>query len=191
MALSKLPKMFGFSELAKGYFPHLYNKKEHHTNVLDHLPDLTYCNPDAMSIEPNSYIDVDILRRFALRFRQDFMHVTGVDPFEKSKTIASACQRVCRTNLLSQESLGLIPSHGYNPEQLQSVKALQWLKYLLHTLGIRIHHARNGGEKVIGPYKVDGYYKINDQKVVLEFHGDFWHGNPVCMPSLQYTLSVN
>jgi hypothetical protein len=27
-ALSELPKMFGLKEMAKGFFPHLYNKKE-------------------------------------------------------------------------------------------------------------------------------------------------------------------
>ncbi|WAR10253.1 hypothetical protein MAR_035329, partial [Mya arenaria] len=121
---------------------------------------------------------VDILRRCALRFRQDFIHITGVDPFEKSITIASACQRVFRTNFLEQDTIGLIPSYGYNPEQVQSMKALQWLKYQSHAIDIRIQHARNGGEKVIGPYKVDGYYEANCQKVVLEFHGDFWHENP-------------
>ncbi len=33
--------------------------------------------------------------------------------------------------------------------------------------------------KNIGPYLMDGYYEThNGEKVVLEFHGDFWHGNP-------------
>jgi hypothetical protein len=79
---------------------------------------------------------------------------------------------------LQENTIGIIPTHGYNPEQIQSVKALQWIKYMSHSLGIRIQHARNGGEKAIGPYKVDGYYETKDQKVVLEFHGDFWHGIP-------------
>ena len=46
--------------------------------------------------------------------------------------------------------------------------------------GIYIRHAVNEGEKVIGPYKVDGYYETSNEKVVLEFHGDYWHGNPKC-----------
>ena len=37
----------------------------------------------------------------------------------------------------------------------------------------------NGGEKRTGDYLMDGYCETEDgQKVVLEFHGDFWHGNP-------------
>lgn len=35
-------------------------------------------------------------------------------------------------------------------------------------------------EKNIGPYRVDGYYKLNGEKVALEFHGCFWHGVPKC-----------
>ena len=36
---------------------------------------------------------------------------------------------------------------------------MQWIKYLSTTEGGHIQHARNGGEKEIGPYKVDGYYE--------------------------------
>ena len=48
MALSKLPDMFGFTELAKGYFPHLFNTKENQSIVLDCLPEAKFYNPDAM-----------------------------------------------------------------------------------------------------------------------------------------------
>ena len=123
--------------------------------------------------------DVDILRRCCLKFREDFIEITGIDPFEKSITIASACNLVFRTNFLQPETIALIPHKGYNPEQKQSIKALQWIKYISHVQGRNIQHAKNGGEKTIGPYRFDGYYETeNGQKVVMEFHGDFWHGNP-------------
>ena len=48
MALSKLPGMFGFDELKKGYFPHLFNRKENQSVALDRLPDVSFYNPDAM-----------------------------------------------------------------------------------------------------------------------------------------------
>ena len=203
MALSKLPEMFGISELAKGYFPHLYNKKDNQHTILSHLPDAKFYNPDAMKPDDRSAFlvwytenkgksfdfqselvrycrsDVDILRRCCLKFRENFMEVTQIDPFEKSITIASACQRVFRTKFLEKDCIGIIPTHGYNPNQNQSTKALQWLKYMSHTTGHQIQHARNGGEKRIGDYLVDGYYETADEKkVVLEFNGDFWHGNP-------------
>ena len=25
---------------------------------------------------------------------------------------------------------------------------------------------------------MDGFYEMDGEKVVMEFHGDFWHGNP-------------
>ena len=203
MALAKLSEMFELKELRKGYFPHLFNKKENQNVVLDGLPDLQFYNPDAMKPEDRDTFltwydkhkgvrfdfrhelleycrsDVDILRRCCLKFREDFMKITKIDPFEKSITIASACNLVFRTNFLQTETIGLIPHHGYNPEQKNSIKALQWLKYLSHLEGLNIQHACNGGEKVIGPYKTDGYYETEKgEKVVLEFHGDSWHGNP-------------
>lgn len=171
MALSKLPGMFGFDELAKGTFPHLFNRKENQDVILGHLPDIIYYHPEAMKLEDRKAFlkwyeakknstfnfqeellnycrsDVDILRRCCLRFREDFTNITGIDPFEKSITIASACQRVFRVNFLEPDTIGIIPPYGYNPEQVQSTKALQWMEYLSHISGLRIQHARNGGEK--------------------------------------------
>ncbi|XP_045201509.2 uncharacterized protein LOC123555044 [Mercenaria mercenaria] len=203
MALSKLPAMFGFDELKKGYFPHLFNKKENQRVVLDGLPDLSFYNPNGMKPDDRQTFlkwysrhkndtfdfqeqlldycksDTDILRRCCLRFREDFMDTTDIDPFEQCITMASACNLVFRTKFLESETIGLIPRQGYNPEQKQSMKALQWVKYISHMEGYKIQHARNGGEKVIGPYRADGYYESkNAEKIVLEFHGDFWHGNP-------------
>ena len=54
-----------------------------------------------------------------------------------------------------------------------------WIKYLANSEWLVIKHARISGEKTIGPYRVDGNYETeHGDKEVLEFHGDFWHGNP-------------
>ena len=203
MAPAKLPRIFEFKELRKGYFPHLYNKKENQNTVLNGLPDLHYHNPDAMKPEDRDAFlawytvhkcdsfdlkyellqycksDVDILRRCCLKFRENFMEITDIDPFKQCITIDSACNLVFRTNFLQSETIGLIPHHGYNPQQKHSIKALQWLKFLSQTEGLNIQHARNGGEKAIEHYRVDGYCETeNGDRIVLEFHGDLWHGNP-------------
>lgn len=81
---------------------------------------------------------------------------------------------------MAPESIAIIPPHGYNPEEKQSKIAYEWLAYYAYARGIHIQHGRNGGEKQIGPYKVDGYYELDGEKVVLEFHGCFWHGCPKC-----------
>ncbi|WAR17795.1 hypothetical protein MAR_032389 [Mya arenaria] len=130
--------------------------------------------------------DVDILRKCCLKFRELFQEITqkskvpGIDPFENCLTIASACNLVFRRNFLEHESIGIIPSHGYRPEEKQSIMAYQWMSYLAHENQINIQHGRNYGEKHIGPYKVDGYYERDGEKVVLEFHGCFWHGCQKC-----------
>jgi len=203
MALAKLPSMFGFNELKKGYYPHLFNTKKNRHAKLNGLPDIKYYNPDAMKPSDREHFttwynehkydqfdaeaellaycksDVDILRRCCLQFREDFMKITDIDPFDRCITIASACNLVFRAKFLEPETIAIIPHHGYNPEQKQSVKAMQWLKYISHKEKLNIQHARNGGEKVIGAYPVDGYYETTEgERVVLEFHGDLWHGNP-------------
>jgi hypothetical protein len=130
--------------------------------------------------------DVDILRQYCLKFRQMFIDIStkngsGIDPFEHCITIASACNLVFRTNYLDPESLGIITSHGYRPQQNQSNKAVKWLKYMCTRENIQIQHALNAGEMQIGPFTVDGYQEnASGDKIVYEFHGCFWHGCPKC-----------
>ena len=101
----------------------------------------------------------------------------GNDPFQKCIMIAAACNLVFRTKFLRPDTNSIIPAQGYRQEEKHSIKAMQWIKYLSTTEGVHIQHARNGGEKEIGPYKVDGYYENeNGQKYVLEFNGKLWHG---------------
>ena len=79
-----------------------------------------------------------------------------------------------RTNFLTPNTIGIIPHHGYRPEQKHSVDQI-----LANSERLGIKHVRNSGEKTIGHYRVDGYYETErGEKEVLEFHGDFWHGNP-------------
>lgn len=98
--------------------------------------------------------------RWQVKFQDMFQQMTlkdgndGIDPFEACITIASACNLVYRTNFLQTESIGIIPSHGYRPEDKQSTKALQWLKCIAASEGLKIQHAKNRDEKLIGLYKV-------------------------------------
>ena len=61
--------------------------------------------------------------------------------------------------------------------------AYQWLYYLAHEKKMNIQHGRNIGEKHIGPYKIDGFYKSGSESIVMEFNGCFWHGCPKCFSS--------
>ena len=135
MKLANFPKTFGIEELAKGSFPHLFNKKEN-GNYVGPIPPTPYYNPDGMSPKDketflawhaskneSNYVfnfkeeiiaycrsDVDILRRCCLEFRELFHEVTEIDPF-RTITIASACHKVYRTNYLPKDTIAVIPPH--------------------------------------------------------------------------------
>nr|CAI5820605.1 unnamed protein product [Callosobruchus analis] len=116
MALSKLPTAFGFADLSKGYFPHLFNCSVN-KNYVGPIPALEYYDRDNLKDEKTrnemlkwhskmvaqNYVfdfqkeilqycisDVDILTQSCLKFREMLMAKTGVCPFMEATTIASA-----------------------------------------------------------------------------------------------------
>ena len=197
MALSKLPTAFGLQELCKGFFPHLYSTVEHQDHDLDRLPARHFYDPDSMSssrreafdkwYEEHQYdrfnlqeqlklyccSDVDILQRACGEFRKLFIETTGIDPFTTSTTIASACNVVYRTLFLKEEQIPIVPPKPPNHSSI----ALAWLAQKSAELGVRIRHARNGGEVRILDRPVDGFVAPD---LVLEFHGCFYHSCPRC-----------
>ena len=124
--------------------------------------------------------DVDILQKSCKLYREMFMHVTdtthddtGLDPFDKAITIAAYCMQVYRTKFLKKDTIALFPQHE-ELKRKQSHEALQWLSYMADKEGIRIQHHRNGGEKRVGPYSLDGY--CEETHTVYEYQGCYWHG---------------
>ena len=142
MKLASLPKTFGIEELAKGYFPHFFIKKENE-NYVGPISPVTYYNPDGMNPKDreafmawhatkkeSNYVfnfkeelitycrsNVDILRRCCMEFRELLYNVTDIDPF-RTLTIASACHLVYRTNYLLKDTIGIIPPMGYTPKNM-------------------------------------------------------------------------
>ena len=134
--------------------------------------------------------DVDIMAQSCKLCREMFMQVTdtthddtGLDPFDSSITIAAYCMQVYRTKFLKKDTIALLPQHQ-ELKRKQSHEALQWLSYTAEKEGIRIQHHRNGGEKRIGRYSLDGY--CEETHTAYEYQGCYWHGkNP-----LMYTISI-
>ncbi|KAK4883382.1 hypothetical protein RN001_006701 [Aquatica leii] len=205
LPLSKLPKTFDIPE-SKGYFPHLFNKKENE-NYNGPLPDIKFYDHDQMNTEDRekflnwysenkskNYVfnmnneilkyctmDVNILLKACLKFWQFFLVQNGVDCFQEATTIASACNLVFRRRYLKPNSIGLIPAGGYRLADKQSYIALKWLLWLEHSLGISIQHSAKAREhRLREGILVDGY--CTQTNTVYEFHGCFWHGCERCFP---------
>ena len=108
-----------------------------------------------------------------MAFREMLRDKTGIDPFERSLTIASYCHEVYRTNFLKKDTIAVF-QHDRQLKMKQSNMAVKWLSYQMERNDIHIQHVRNGGEKRVGKYSLDGYCEENH--TAYEFQGCFWHG---------------
>ena len=108
-----------------------------------------------------------------MEFRELFREITNIDPFEKCLTIASACHEVFHNNFLKEETIAIFDSTRLL-KMNQSNMAVKWLSYEMQENDIRIDHVRNGGEKHVGRYSLDGY--CEEHHTAYEFQGCFWHG---------------
>ena len=124
--------------------------------------------------------DVDILAECCKLYREWFRKATdtgndetGLDPFDSATTIASYCMQVYRTKFLQKDTIALLPQHQQFRRK-QSHEALQWLSYTAEKERIRMQHARNGGEKRVGRYYLDGY--CEETHTAYEYQGCYWHG---------------
>ena len=198
MALAKFPKTFGQDELCKGYFPHMFNKDENQ-NYVGPIPcqndyGVNFMKPgerDAFIAWHDEQVannyrydfreeiikycrsDVDILRKCCLLYREMFRKETDIDPFNKALTIASYCQEVYRTNFLEKDTIAVFNNHR-QWKIMQSNVAVTWLSYISEKEDLYIQHVRNGGEKRVGHYSLDGY--CEETNTAYEFQGCFWHG---------------
>ena len=198
MGLAKFPKTFAQPELCKGYFPHLFNK-DTNQNYVGPIP----CQNDygVNSMKPtereafitwhqeqveNNYVfdfrkeiikycrsDVDILAKCCLMYREMFKDITDIDPFDKATTIASYCQQVYCTNFLQKDTIAIF-SDARQLKTKQSAEAIKWLSYTAEKEDIHIQHVKNGGEKRVGNYSLDGY--CEETHTAYEYQGCYWHG---------------
>jgi hypothetical protein len=190
--LSSFPKTFGFEELEKGYFPHFFNTTENQ-NYTGQIPDKKYFGYDSMSFtdkskfdawhttyENKEYVfheeiikyckmDVDILRRGALKFRDIFLDIGDCDPF-RYISLASICMAIFTNKFLPSNLLGLIPVNGFDDDNHSEV-SMEYLNYIMQSRNIQLRTALDGGGKHIRKFKADGYHE--ETRHVYEFHGKF------------------
>ncbi|XP_078576400.1 uncharacterized protein LOC144862027 [Branchiostoma floridae x Branchiostoma japonicum] len=208
MKLAQLPKTFDFEDKTKGWFPHFFSSLDR-MDYVGSLPDAKFYGVDNMSTEERAkcsewirskqeegyvfdfakdlvdycFIDVRILEQGVLTFKEIFEQVsTGIDPFENSITIASACNVVFRTLFLKEKTIGIVPVNGSRQRDKQSRDAVEWMNFVAHKEGVQIKHAKNSnGEKRVCGLKVDGFDEASN--TVYEYHGCFYHGCPKCYQS--------
>ena len=141
--------------------------------------------------------DVDILAQCCKLYRGMLMEATdtgndetGIDPFDTATTIAGYCMQVYRTKFLQKDTIALLPQHQ-QLKRKQSHEALQWLSYTAEKEGIRMQHARNGGEKRVGNYYLDGY--CEETHTAYEYQGCYWHGKypPLRVWSVDFRLGIH
>ncbi|GIX93570.1 DNA-directed DNA polymerase [Caerostris darwini] len=163
MPLSKIPDCFGFKELRKSYFPHLFNIKQNQ-NYGGAFPEARFYSPDSMgpaarekfltwyedkknkTFNFQEEMDADILRR-CLEFRSQFQEITQEDPFQYV-TIASACMAVFRSLHVTPNTIAMVPIHGYVNDIRYSPDSIRWLDFVSHNENIIILHALNGTDSV-------------------------------------------
>ena len=136
--------------------------------------------------------DVDILAECCKLYREMFRLATdttndetGLDPFDSATTIAAYCMQVYRAKFLRKDTIALLPQHQ-ELKRKQSHEALQWLSYTAEKEGIRMQHDRNGGEKRVGHYSLDGY--CEETHTAYEYQGCYWHGKN---PHVYYSIHDN
>ena len=80
-----------------------------------------------MKKEKDNYCtsDVTILRQADMKFRDNFITLTGIDPLVDAVTIASSCNLEYRTNHLKPNTVGLIAPTGYKLRERNSVIAIK------------------------------------------------------------------
>ena len=203
MALAKFPKTFAQPELCKGYFPHWFNKDanqdyvspipcqdDYGVNFMKPAEREAFIAWHQEQVE-NNYVfdfrkeitnycrsDVDILAKCCMLYREMFKEETaidemGIDPFDKASTIAGYCMQVYRTKFLEKDTIALL-SQAHQLKRKQSREALQWLSYTAEKEDIHIQHGKNGGEKRVGNYYLDGY--CEETHTAYEYQGCYWHG---------------
>ena len=169
----------------KGYFTHLSNTVEN-AHYIGPLPSAEFYGPGTMSVTDRGafldwyentragYVfdfqkeiveyckmDVEILRRTCIRFREIFIEVAQTDPFVAACTIASTCLYVFKKNFLHDTTIGLIPTNGYRGADKHSQISIEWLLYCERMIGRQIIHAGRAREfRLQEGHLVDSYLPL-------------------------------
>lgn len=193
--LEDIPEMFGFEELAKGFFPHLFNRPQC-WDYKGPIPAREWYGLDEMSekkrgefiewhnkMVSEEYIfdfkaemtkycnsDVDILRRGMQAFRDQFLNLE--DP-ETGTPLGDDPLNFITIAALAYD--GIYRKHFLQNEVIAfvprptrekySADSILWMNYIMEEEGIFIQHGMNHGEKVLELRRDDGHGTRYTKKV--------------------------
>lgn len=195
-SLAQWPSTFGIPDLSKGVFPHRFNRPGNWDNIVPY-PSLADFGFELKSSKDRakwlawyemdktekggvydfrkeivSYcrLDVEVLRRCVQQFRTLFKTISrGLDPMVTSLTMAGLCNQYWRMFHLKPDQVEIVNSRPLHLNRKQSKEAIAWIMQCEKDDSCHIQHAKNGGEKKIGPYFVDGYCATTN--CIYEYYG--------------------
>lgn len=241
MKLDDCPKTFdlrrnGCLLEGKSRFPYAYNRAENYGVRRESLPPSTDYLPVKMSKDEKAKFmewynahrnepfdlcealaeycsnDTLILIYALVHFRQIFNEVAGgTDIFIRCCTITGGCIRLFRHRFLKEKTLAVVPNNGYLGSEVQSGKALKFIKWFaaIHNVNIQHRDSDEGEYRTLNTpkcYRLDGYIPLAERlkpsfnpcnqpgcaycedpestqkDIALEFNGCAWHGCPECFP---------
>ncbi|KAH7710411.1 hypothetical protein AAVH_22300 [Aphelenchoides avenae] len=226
MKLEDAPGAYDLPVKPKGDFPYLYNMRENYGKPIDEELNaflMRHEEEDKKRREEGTpfvledvldeycFNDVEILAHAVLEFREIFNAQAGCDLFVECTTITSGCIRLWRRKYLKDNTVAIVPNHGYGQHDRQSAVALKYLKWFEWAHGVNMQYSNGDfGEKEvhtkIGRKKLDGYIepkawdspgfkrcnvaacpyceKLPEEQVAIEFNGCAYHGCPFkCFPN--------
>jgi hypothetical protein len=165
-SLENLPKMFGITELKKGFFPHLFNTPENFEYVGPYPCKESYGYKFFSESKKNEFDEwyatkaneifdfkqelhdyclsvVKLLSSAVLAFRRIILNISrnekgvSIDPWATAITMPSLCLKIFRRNMMENDLIGVIPEYGYNPTHKTSLKCQQWLKFVSKSQNVR------------------------------------------------------
>jgi len=88
--------------------------------------------------ETNSQDDVTVLRQACGVFSRDFMQIGNIEMFLEAITIAPACNKILRRQLLKPDTIGLIPTGGYTCNNKYNKNVMMWPMHMEQMDGVKI-----------------------------------------------------
>ncbi len=199
MKLSKMTSALNLNTDEKGFFPHHFNRLQN-ANYVGPYPGKELYGYHTMTDSDQTKFDrwyesvagqvfdfkkqlgmyckndVVLLREGCMKYRNEFIECTNIDPFG-CVTLAGCAMKVFKTLFLAKDTIALTHKNAYvNQYKAYSNPSIQWLEYIKASKNVDVHHTLNHGEVKFGSFYVDGYYEINGDRIALEYLGCFWHG---------------